>query len=317
MTDAFTAATQLLGGDSPSREHIIRAAELLEKASCGGHPEASERLAMFEAFGMARPQSWDRALDLLELAARQGSRTAQEQLLLLADNQRDPSAPGDGSDEFWSAVRTRIDVSARTSPAEKTVISETPRIRLIRNFATAAECRWVVANAAPRLTPAMVFGETTGGRAYDPNRDNSYLVVGIDEMNVLTEVIRHRISAATRLPVPLFEASQVLHYSVGQQFKPHHDFLDPDNPAYDEDLIRFGQRIATFLIYLNEGYGGGETSFPEIGLDYRANEGDALFYANVTGDGRPDPLTLHAGLPPTSGEKWVFSQWIRDRFPKA
>jgi prolyl 4-hydroxylase len=118
------------------------------------------------------------------------------------------------------------------------------------------------------------------------------------------------------LPVPLFEASQVLHYSVGQQFKPHHDFLDPANPAYDEDLMRFGQRIATFLIYLNEGYRGGETSFPEIGFDYRANEGDALFYANVTGDGRPDPLTLHAGLPPTFGEKWVFSQWIRDRFPK-
>jgi len=137
----------------------------------------------------------------------------------------------------------------------------------------------------------------------------------IGEMNVFTEVVRNRISAATRLPVPLFEPAQVLHYAVGQRFKPHHDYLDPANPAYRESLGQFGQRIATFLIYLNDGYEGGETSFPSIGLNYKAREGDALFFANVTREGAPDPKTLHAGLPPTSGEKWVFSQWIRDRFP--
>jgi len=141
--------------------------------------------------------------------------------------------------------------------------------------------------------------------------------LGIGEMNVVTEVIRHRISAATALPVPLFEPSQVLHYSVGQSFRPHHDFLDPGNPAYCDDLARFGQRIATFLIYLNDGYGGGETSFPAIDLQFRASEGDALFLTNVTRDGTPDPTTLHAGLPPTSGEKWVFSQWIRGQLPSA
>jgi len=29
--------------------------------------------------------------------------------------------------------------------------------------------------------------------------------------------------------------------------------------------------------------------------------------------GKPDPLSEHAGLPVTSGEKWLLSQWIRDR----
>jgi len=28
--------------------------------------------------------------------------------------------------------------------------------------------------------------------------------------------------------------------------------------------------------------------------------------------GRPDPLTLHAGTPLASGERWIFSQWFRD-----
>jgi hypothetical protein len=41
-----------------------------------------------------------------------------------------------------------------------------------------------------------------------------------------------------------------------------------------------------------------------------------LLFANVDAATRaPDPLTLHAGLPPTRGEKWIFSQWIRDRSP--
>lgn len=31
--------------------------------------------------------------------------------------------------------------------------------------------------------------------------------------------------------------------------------------------------------------------------------------------GKPDKATRHAGLPPTEGEKWLFSQWIRE-FPR-
>ena len=40
---------------------------------------------------------------------------------------------------------------------------------------------------------------------------------------------------------------------------------------------------------------------------------DALFFYNVDENGAPDPLTEHAGVPPTRGEKWLLSQFIRDR----
>jgi hypothetical protein len=133
-------------------------------------------------------------------------------------------------------------------------------------------------------------------------------------MDVVVEAIRARISSATRLPLPLFEPSQVLHYAPGQQFRAHHDYFEPENPGHSEQLKR-GQRIATFLIYLNDGYTGGETAFPRAQLSFRGNVGDALFIANVERSGQPDPLTLHAGTPPTSGEKWIFSQWILDKVP--
>jgi hypothetical protein len=106
-----------------------------------------------------------------------------------------------------------------------------------------------------------------------------------------------------------------MQYAVGQEFRPHHDFLDPNQPGTAADLARRGQRVATFLIFLNDDFEGGETAFPKAGISHRGRTGDALFFANITPDGAPDPLTLHAGKPPTSGEKWIFSQWIRDRSP--
>lgn len=315
MSEDYSTAMALLLADRPSLADVQQAAALLERASAAGHGEASERMALLDALGSARPPDWDRALDFLTLAAKQGSRRAGEQLLLLADNQVDPSVPPEPSADFWDSTRDRIPLEDRIRPADKTSLSDSPRIRVIEGFATAAECRWLIAIGRPQLAPAPVFDKETGEQTHDATRDNSFFLLRLGEMNVYTEVIRSRIAAATGLPVPLFEPSQLLHYAVGQRFKQHYDFLDPANPAYQESLATFGQRIATFLIYLNGDYEGGETSFPAIGLDYRAREGDALFFANVTRDGRPDPQTLHAGRPPTSGEKWVFSQWIRDRFP--
>jgi len=315
MDDDFATAMALLLAERPSLDDVQKAAVLLEAASAQGHAAASERCALLDALGSARPPDWGRALDFLVLAARQGSRSAQEQALLLADNSADPVVPDHADDAFWAGLRASISIEQRMVPGEKVSLSDSPRIRMIRDFATPAECRWLTSLARPELAPAPVFDKATGEQTHDETRDNSFYALHLGEMNVVTEVIRSRIAAATKLPVPLFEPSQVLHYAIGQRFKPHYDFLDPTNPAYHDSLNLFGQRIATFLIYLNDGYEGGETSFPKIGLNYRAQQGDALFFANVTPDGAPDPQALHAGLPPTSGEKWVFSQWIRDRFP--
>ena len=317
MSEGYFTAMELLLADRPSRDDVERAATLLEQASAAGDGQASERCALLDAMGIVRPQDWTRALDFLELAARQGLRVAQEQLLLLRDNEADPAVTVTESPEFWSEVRSGISIDVRIQPGPKTSLSDEPRVRVIKTFATPAECRWLIGLARERVTRATVFDQATGGQKHDPARDNRYLILRLGEMNLVTEVIRTRISAATGLPVPLFEPSQLLHYSVGEKFSEHFDFLDPTNPAYQADLDRFGQRIATFLIYLNEDYAGGETCFPRAGLSYRAQTGDALFFANVLRDGSPDRLTLHEGRPPTVGEKWVFSQWIRDQFPKS
>ena len=42
-------------------------------------------------------------------------------------------------------------------------------------------------------------------------------------------------------------------------------------------------------------------------------KGEGLFFVNAFPNGEPDRRTVHAGRPPTQGEKWVVSQFMRSR----
>jgi hypothetical protein len=293
---------RLLAGEGEAAE----GAALIEAECEAGSAEAAALLATLEAMGAARPQSWPRALDYLELAARRGSRHAQAQIAMLA------GATG-GAD--WTRLRQSVDIAALTAAPPRRPVSEQPRIRIIEGFASPAECDWVMAIPRGRLNPAWVWDPVTGRNRPDPSRTNRGLDLGPAEMDVVVQMLRARISAASNLPLPVFEPAQIMHYSVGQEFRPHHDYLDPGQAGDRAQIARLGQRIATFLLYLNDDYEGGETEFLKTGFRYRGRKGDALLFANVDAARAPDPLTTHAGRPPTRGEKWILSQWIRDRSP--
>jgi hypothetical protein len=107
-----------------------------------------------------------------------------------------------------------------------------------------------------------------------------------------------------------FEAPMVLHYSVGQQITPHFDFIDAQAVDYAEQIREQGQRMITFLLYLNNEYEGGETTFPELGIVHRGTAGHGLYFINAHPDLSPNRKMLHTGSPPTAGEKWIVSQFI-------
>ena len=194
-----------------------------------------------------------------------------------------------------------------------TRISDKPRIESIPAFAPPAACDWLIAQARDRLSRATIYDRVTGGSTEDERRTNSQCDLDVGQLGVLTFVLRARIAAITGRPERAMEIPKVLHYSPGETFAAHFDYLDPQEPAYAAELAARGQRILTFLIYLNDGFGGGETAFPLIDVAHKGAKGDALLFANVDAAGNPDEDTMHAGMPPTSGEKWIFSQWIRER----
>lgn len=292
--EAFELACRLF--DEPTPDSFGSAIELTETAAKAGFAEAIAQLATLDAVGAGRPRDFGNAFSLLRKASDAGSQQAAGQLSILTEQ---PAA----------------DLAALLAVPESVALSESPRIRAIRGFAPAGVCDWIIDRVRPKLAPARVWNKENEGGTVDPVRSNSAVELRLTDMDVVLAILRARISAATRLPEAIFEAPQVMHYSVGQQFRLHHDYLDPKVAGQAADLARRGQRIGTFLLYLNEDFEGGETQFPQAGVNFRGAKGDALFFANVSRTGEPDTRSMHSGLSPTSGEKWILSQWIRDRAP--
>ena len=104
----------------------------------------------------------------------------------------------------------------------------------------------------------------------------------------------------------------MLHYDVGEEITEHYDFIDPNIPNYAQEIAQQGERVVTFLVYLNDDYGGGETAFPRLGISHKGHRGEGMFFVNAV-DGNADTRTLHAGRTPAGGEKWIVSQFVRSR----
>ncbi|CAB9508751.1 Probable prolyl 4-hydroxylase [Seminavis robusta] len=139
-----------------------------------------------------------------------------------------------------------------------------------------------------------------------------------DVMKIDERLFRRRrkteIPEFTESMVDISESLQLVHYDVGQQYTPHHDFAMPR-------LVK-GQpsRFATLLLYLNdEGLRGGETTFPmwrnaetSKRLDVKPEKGKALLFYNLLPDGNYDELSMHAARPVLQGEKWLANLWVWD-----
>lgn len=291
-------------------------AVLMARAAELGHAEAAARLAVLAAVGVGRPQSWETALDWLQTAAERGEVAARAQLVLLTDDDGVAAAAArpDPKPALWARARKAVNLSAWLTPPVARTISESPRIRVFAGFAPPDVCAWMIQRAGERLVPARVYDADKGGRRPDGMRTSSGAGFSLLDTDLILALMRARMAATDPgLDTATFEPCNILRYDIGQRYEPHFDFLNPEAPALAGTLARQGQRQATFLTYLNEDYTGGETAFPELDWRFGGKTGDALLFFNVEPDGRVDPRTLHAGLPPATGEKWLLSQWIRDR----
>ena len=281
---------------------------LMSRAAELGGGYASAVLAATSAFGANGGPDWTTALDQLQRSAELGYEPAQAQLRILAELVR--PQPADAS---WAHLRHSIDPDAWRSPTTTESLLSDPDIRTVSGLAPVSVCEWLISRSRDRLHRAVVHIPFERRQRESQSRTNSAATFGMTEADLIALMLCERLAAAAELDVATLEQPQVLHYEVGEQYERHFDFLDPGFPGSDASIAQFGQRTTTLLIYLNEGFENGETDFPILGLRYKGRTGDALLFRNLTQSGAPDRRMLHAGLPPTSGEKWLFSQWVRDR----
>src|SRR5690606_6421333 len=174
-------------------------------------------------------------------------------------------------------------------------------------------CRYFIRLATSKLKPALVY-DASGKRNYrSKTRTNSIAEFNLVENEFIHFLMQERMSRACGIPMQHMEGTAVLNYQPGQEISNHFDFVDPALPNYAQEIAENGQRVITFLVYLNDDYAGGETQFPLLELSNKGKAGEGLYFSNALLDGTADKRALHAGAPPVSGEKWIVSQFIRDR----
>jgi prolyl 4-hydroxylase len=292
---------------------------LVSRGISDANPFALFMLADWRLRGVAGPRDPGEARELFGRAGDAGLPTARFFYTNLL-------AAGIGGEADWPLALRRLRAEAETDlrrrsalelvdrmdldelgrpsslPAPK-ALCDRPEVRLFEAFFTADECAYVVAAAQPEFRPSTVVPKL-GGREYlDAARNSEGSTLHWLIADPAIHALNMRIAAATGTAVETGEPLHILRYSVGQEFRPHHDWSHGIG----------NQRIKTALVALNDDYEGGATEFPQAGLQVKGRTGDCIVFRNASDDGTPDPSSLHAGLPVTAGVKLIASRWIRQR----
>jgi prolyl 4-hydroxylase len=247
---------------------------------------AARILAGFLATGTGGARDWAGALAMLDDWAERDHVAAQQRALIAA-----------------MAIDAKGDPLILPVPQP---LSDSPMIRALPSLLTAPECDLLTTLSDRRLRPALIFHEGQKRFIADPVRDSDAAGFPIVSEWPAIHAINRRLAAASGTAVEQGETLQVLRYRPGQQYRAHLDAV----PGLTN------QRSLTLLVYLNEDYRGGETSFTHLPLAHRGRKGDGLLFANTLPDGRPDPMSEHAGLAVQAGIKLIASRWIRQRPPE-
>ena len=177
---------------------------------------------------------------------------------------------------------------------------EEPLIVMLGNVLSNEECEELIRLSKDKMKRSKI-GAT---REVNELRTSSSSFIEESENEIVTRVEK-RISSIMNIPIEHGEGLQILQYTPGQEYKAHFDFFSLTSKAANNN------RISTLVMYLNDVEQGGETFFPKLNFSVSPQKGMAVYFEYFYNDQNINDLTLHAGAPVITGEKWVATQWMR------
>jgi prolyl 4-hydroxylase len=292
------------------------AVAVVEEAAGRGDAEALVAMANWRLFGLFGPRDLAAAHRLFDRASALGAVEAVRTKAILTANGTGCAADTAEAARLLQTIRgldphaaLQLDFLADMPPAgdfqpeAAETLCDAPIVKRYPALLAARECAYLMAMAEPQLRPSFVTDPRTGAQMPHPIRTSTGMSFGPTQEDLVIRRLNERIAHASGTAVTCGEPLHMLRYAPGQEYKPHTDSMPGEA----------NQRSWTVLVYLNSEFEGGATRFPRVALEFRGAPGDALIFRNVTADGRPDPASLHAGLPVTAGVKWLATRWIRAR----
>lgn len=186
------------------------------------------------------------------------------------------------------------------------VLSSKLQLFTLEDFMTEEECDRIVNLSAMHLRPSTV---TTGELKYRTSSTSDLSLLDHPDVLALDE----KIARVLGIRLTYSEGIQAQRYEVGQEFKQHTDYFQPNSVEYNTFAGDSGQRTWTFMVYLNNCAAGGGTKFWAIDKIFMPRKGMAVIWNNLHDDGRPNPFTVHSGMPVEAGHKIIITKWFRDR----
>lgn len=185
----------------------------------------------------------------------------------------------------------------------------TPLLELyiLRDFLTPLECKSLIELIDASRRPSTIAD--ANGDDYFRTSETCDLDHGLPIVNALTA----KLAWVSGIDPAHGEPLQGQRYEVGQEFKPHTDYFEPNGQDFQRFCSVSGQRSWTFMIYLNTVDAGGGTRFPEIDKIVKPEAGKLLVWNNRKPDGDVNPATLHHGMKVRKGLKYVITRWYREK----
>ncbi|KQN06045.1 hypothetical protein ASE82_03815 [Sphingomonas sp. Leaf230] len=155
-------------------------------------------------------------------------------------------------------------------------------LHIVRDFLTLDECAAVIALIEANRVPSPVVGDAP----VSPHRtsETCYLYPGPAPVTA----VETKLDLLTGLEPRYGEALQGQRYAVGQEFKPHHDFFDTQQPYWLDQVTMGGQRTWSAMTFLNEPEAGGRTNYPTAGVMIAPKAGNLVIWNNMDEYGAPN-----------------------------
>ena len=209
------------------------------------------------------------------------------------------------------AAMTQLGESSAAGLLSRAGIQRFPSSRLdlfiVRDFLSREECAALVELIEAQHRPSTVA---------DSNGDNAFRTSSTCDLSSeipAVAALAKKLSHLSGIDLAHAEPLQGQRYEVGQEFKAHTDYFEPDGQDFDKYCSVAGQRTWTVMIYLNEPEAGGATRFRVIDKIVKPETGKLLAWSNLRPDGTPNAATLHHAMKVRAGTKYVVTKWFRER----
>ncbi len=192
-------------------------------------------------------------------------------------------------------------------PGMQRVPTDRLELFMLRRFLAPVECQGLIDLIDLNRRPSTLA---------DPNGDDYFRTsetCDLDHSHPLVMALDAKLAWISGISAEHGEPLQGQRYEIGQEFKAHTDYFEPDGADYDRFCSVSGQRTWTFMMYLNDCPAGGGTRFQQIDKIVQPEQGKLLAWNNRLPDGGINPATMHHAMPVRKGLKYVITRWYRER----